>query len=112
MRWVIEFDIVGLFDNIEHDKLMRLVENHCKEKWVSLYVKRCLKAPVQMLDGTVCEKNSGTPQGGVISPVLANLFMHYGFDNWITGNFQTAHGKDMLMMIDTLCQQKTGRIRT
>lgn len=87
MRWVIEFDIVGLFDNIEHDKLMRLVENHCKEKWVSLYVKRCLKAPVQMLDGTVCEKNSGTPQGGVISPVLANLFMHYGFDNWMNRKF-------------------------
>lgn len=76
MKWVIEFDIVGLFDNIEHDRLMELVEKHCRERWMLLYIERCLKAPIRMPDKTVKERTSGTPQGGVISPVLANLFMH------------------------------------
>ena len=87
MKWVIEFDIVGLFDNIAHEKLMALVERHVKEKWVSLYIQRCLKAPIQMPKGDICERDSGTPQGGVISPVLANLFMHYAFDEWMKRKF-------------------------
>lgn len=87
MKWIIEFDIVGLFDNIDHEQLMRFVEYHVKDKWVILYIKRSLIAPIQMQNGQILERKSGTPQGGVISPVLANLFMHYVFDEWIVRNF-------------------------
>lgn len=87
MKWVIEFDIVGLFDNINHEKLMKMVELHCQEKWILMYIERCLKAPILMPDKTVRERNAGTPQGGVISSVLANLFMHYVFDSWMIKKF-------------------------
>ena len=87
MKWVIEFDIVGLFDNISHEKLLGLVEKHCREKWILLYIARCLEAPILMPDKTLKERRAGTPQGGVISPVLANLFMHYAFDRWMAGKF-------------------------
>lgn len=87
MPWVIEFDIVGLFDNINHDKMMRAVRKHTNEKWVLLYIERFLTAPIQMEDGTIKTRTSGTPQGGVISPVLANLFMHYAFDKWMKSKF-------------------------
>lgn len=87
MPWVIEFDIVGLFDNINHDKLMKAVRMHTQEKWIILYIERFLKSSIQMPDGTIRERNSGTPQGGVISPVLANLYMHYAFDRWISKMF-------------------------
>ncbi len=84
MKWVVEFDIVGLFDNINHEYLMKLVRHHSKEKWVNLYIERCLKAPMVLPNGTLQERTKGTPQGGVISPVLSGLFMHYAFDRWIT----------------------------
>lgn len=87
MKWTVEFDIVGLFDNIRHDYLMSFVKLHSKEKWVNLYIERCLKAPILMPDGTMIERHKGTPQGGVVSPLLANLFMHYAFDRWITREF-------------------------
>ena len=87
MKWVIEFDIVGLFDNIAHDCLMQFVKYHSKEKWVNLYIERCLKAPIEMPDGKICERTKGTPQGGVISPLLSGLYMHYAFDQWITREF-------------------------
>ncbi len=80
-NWVLEFDIKGLFDNIDHDLLMRAVEKHTQNKWVKLYIKRWLKAPFQTREGII-ERTSGTPQGGVISPVLANLFLHYAFDKY------------------------------
>ncbi len=81
--WVLEFDIKGLFDNIDHDLLMKAVRKHTDSKWEILYIERWLKAPFQDKTGTKIERNSGTPQGGVISPVLANLFMHYAFDLWM-----------------------------
>ena len=81
--WVIEFDIKGLFDNIDHELLMRAVKTHTDCKWVLLYIERWLKAPFQMGDGGIVERKAGTPQGGVISPVLANLFLHYVFDKWM-----------------------------
>ena len=87
MKWVIEFDIVGLFDNINHEKMLDLIRKHCQEKWILMYIGRCLKAPILMPDKTLKERNAGTPQGGVISPVLANLFMHYAFDSWMAGKF-------------------------
>lgn len=84
-NWVLEFDIKGLFDNIDHDLLMRAVEKHTKVEWTKLYIKRWLKAPFQTNKG-IKERTSGTPQGGVISPVLANLFLHYTFDKWMAIN--------------------------
>lgn len=80
--WVLEFDIKGLFDNIDHELLMKAVEKHTQSEWVRLYIKRWLKAPFQTKEG-LKERTSGTPQGGVISPVLANLFFHYTFDKWM-----------------------------
>jgi len=82
--WVLEFDIRGLFDNIDHTLLLRAVRKHVKCKWAVLYIERWLKAPMELEDGTRVERTRGTPQGGVISPVLANLFMHYAFDAWMT----------------------------
>ncbi|WP_339255449.1 group II intron reverse transcriptase/maturase [Paenibacillus sp. FSL P2-0136] len=82
--WVLEFDIKGLFDNIDHELLMKAVKKHTDCAWVALYIDRWLTAPFQMKDGSKKERTSGTPQGGVISPVLANLFMHYTFDIWMT----------------------------
>jgi len=81
--WVVELDIKGFFDNIDHDLLLKAVRHHTKEKWVVMYIERWLKAPVQMLDGTLQDRTRGTPQGGVISPLLANLFLHYVFDMWM-----------------------------
>jgi RNA-directed DNA polymerase len=78
--WVFEFDIKGLFDNIDHDLLMRAVRKHTDCKWILLYIERWLTAPFQKEDGTLVERTKGTPQGGVVSPVLANLFLHYVFD--------------------------------
>ena len=82
-NWVVEFDIRGLFDNISHELLMKALRLHCKCRWVLLYVERWLRASMQQPDGTLIERHQGTPQGGVVSPVLANLFLHYAFDAWV-----------------------------
>lgn len=82
--WVLEFDIKGLFDNIDHELLLRAVRKHITCKWALLYIERWLKAPMVQEDGTTIERSRGTPQGGVVSPILANLFMHYTFDVWMT----------------------------
>jgi len=82
-NWVLDLDIKGFFDNIDHDLLMKAVRWHTDEKWVLLYIQRWLKAPVVMPDGTQVHPEKGTPQGGVISPLLANLFLHYAFDKWM-----------------------------
>ena len=87
--WVFEFDIKGLFDNIRHNYLIEMVERHTDEAWVIMYIKRWLVAPFQMEDGTMVTRTSGTPQGGVISPVLSNLFLHYVFDDFMTNEFPT-----------------------
>lgn len=82
-------DIVGLFDNIDHGLLMEAVSRHAEEKWELLYIARFLKVPIAMPDGTKAERRAGTPQGGVISPVLANIFMHYAFDKWMEREFSS-----------------------
>src|SRR6516165_2681982 len=87
--WVLEFDIRGLFDNIDHDLLLRAVRKHVTCKWALLYIERWLKAPMVQEDGTTVGRSRGTPQGGVVSPILANLFMHYAFDVWISGHTPT-----------------------
>src|SRR3954466_14371738 len=82
--WVLEFDIRGLFDNINHEFLLRAVRKHVTCKWALLYIERWLKAPMVREDGTSIERHCGTPQGGVVSPILSNLFLHYAFDLWMT----------------------------
>jgi group II intron reverse transcriptase/maturase len=74
--WVVEFDIKGAFDNIDHALLLKAVRHHIKERWILLYIERWLIAPFETLDGVLVPRDKGTPQGGVISPLLMNLFMH------------------------------------
>lgn len=81
--WVLEYDIRGLFDNIDHELLLRALQHHCQHRWILLHVGRWLKAPMQREDGTVEEREVGTPQGGPLSPLLANLFLHYALDHWL-----------------------------
>ncbi len=85
--WVVDLDIKGFFDNIDHELLMRAVRKHAKEQWVVLYIERWLKAPVQEEDGQLVPRERGTPQGGVVSPLLANLFLHYAFDEWLRRSY-------------------------
>jgi RNA-directed DNA polymerase len=85
--WVIDLDIKGFFDNLDHELLMRAVRHHTDLPWVILYVQRWLTAPVQHADGRLEERTKGSPQGSVISPVLANLFLHYAFDEWMRRNY-------------------------
>jgi RNA-directed DNA polymerase len=82
--WVIDMDIKSFFDEVDHELLMKALDRHVEEKWVKMYIRRWLEAPVQQPDGTLIQKGGkGTPQGGVISPLLANLFLHYVLDKWI-----------------------------
>jgi RNA-directed DNA polymerase len=85
--WVLEFDIRGLFDNIDHQLLMKAVKRHTDNPWLLLYIQRWITAPVQQVDGCVVARDRGVQQGGVISPVLSNLFMHYAFDAWMTREY-------------------------
>ena len=87
--WVLDLDIRAFFDSIDHQLMMRAVRKHADEKWVVLYIERWLKAPVQMPDGTLVNREKGTPQGGVISPLLANLFLHYALDRWMGRSFSS-----------------------
>lgn len=85
--YVLDVDIKGFFDNISHEKLMRAVEKHIEERWKLIYIERWLKAPVVLEDGNQEEKGKGTPQGGVISPILANLYLHYAMDKWLENEY-------------------------
>jgi RNA-directed DNA polymerase len=85
--WVIDVDIKGFFDNIDHELMMKAVEKHTQEPWMLLYVQRWLEAPAQEVDGSITKRTKGTPQGGVISPLLANMFLHYAFDEWMKRNY-------------------------
>jgi len=87
--WVLDLDIKGFFDNLDHGLVMRAVGKHTNCKWILLYIERWLKAPAQMADGTLVKRDKGTPQGGVASPLLANLFLHYAFDEWMKCNYPT-----------------------
>jgi RNA-directed DNA polymerase len=81
--WVVDLDIKAFFDSIDHELMMRAVRKHTQEKWILLYVERWLKAPVQMQDGITLRRERGTPQGSVVSPLLANLYLHYALDKWM-----------------------------
>ena len=84
--WVIEYDIKGFFDNLDHELLLKAINKHTNNKWIILYITRWLKAPLQLQDGSLQERVCGVPQGGVISPIISNLFLHYVFDYWMKIN--------------------------
>ena len=81
--WVLDLDIRAFFDSVPHDLLLKAVTHHTDEQWVLLYIERWLTAPMQMMDGALVARGKGTSQGSPISPLLANLFMHYAFDKWM-----------------------------
>lgn len=87
--YVIDLDIKGFFDNINHRYMMAVMSHYVREKWILLYVERWLKSPVQTVEGKLIERSQGTPQGGVISPLLANMFLHVVFDGWMRHNYPT-----------------------
>jgi group II intron reverse transcriptase/maturase len=85
--WVIDLDVSKFFDSVPWDLMVKAVEAHTEDAWVVLYVKRWLQAPLRLTDGSLQQRTKGTPQGSAISPILANLFMHYAFDRWLAENF-------------------------
>jgi RNA-directed DNA polymerase len=85
--WVIDLDLRSFFDMLDHSLVLRAVAHHASERWLLLYVERWLKAPLQHADGTLAARDRGTPQGSAISPVLANIFLHYAFDAWMAREF-------------------------
>lgn len=111
--WVVDIDIKGFFDSIDHELLLKAVRKHVKCRWALLYIERWLKAPVQLPDGAIQARNSGTPQGGVISPLLANLFLHYAFDMWMVRRARNIrferYADDMVCHCESLAQAKAFR---
>jgi RNA-directed DNA polymerase len=85
--WVLDLDVRSYFDSIDWELMLKAVRKHTNCRWVLLYIERWLKAPVQMEDGSIVSRTAGTPQGGVISPLLANLFLHYAFDMWMARTY-------------------------
>lgn len=85
--WVVDIDIKGFFDNVRHDLLLLALERHIQEKWILLYIERWLKSPVRTPNGELIARDKGTPQGAVISPLLANLYLHYCLDEWLRINY-------------------------
>jgi RNA-directed DNA polymerase len=87
--WVVDLDVKAFFDSVPWDLMLKAVARHTDQKWVLLYVERWLKAPMLMPDGTLAPRVKGTPQGGPISPLIANVFLHYGFDMWMVREYPT-----------------------
>ncbi len=111
--WVLDIDVRAFFDSVPHDLLLKAVAHHADERWLLLYIERWLKAPMQMPDGTVVAREKGTPQGSPISPVLANLFMHYAFDRFMDREFPDCgferYADDIVAHCDTEEQARTLR---
>jgi group II intron reverse transcriptase/maturase len=87
--WVVDMDVKAFFDSVPWELMLKAVARHASQPWVMLYVSRWLQAPMLMPDGTLARRTKGTPQGGPISPLIANIFLHYGFDTWMTREFPT-----------------------
>jgi RNA-directed DNA polymerase len=85
--WVIDLDIRAFFDSLDHELILKAVAAHTRRRWILLYLRRWLTAPLQRQDGTLVQRDRGTPQGSAISPLLANLFLHYAFDSWLATQF-------------------------
>jgi len=85
--WVIDLDIKGFFDNLDHELIMKAMRHHTDCKWILIYIERWLKAPAQDKEGNLIKKCKGTPQGGVISPLISNLFLHYALDEWMKKHY-------------------------
>jgi RNA-directed DNA polymerase len=104
-NWVLDIDVRAFFDSVPHDLLLKAVAYHTDERWVLLYIERWLKAPMQMPDGTLVARKRGTPQGSPISPLLANLFMHYAFDRWMDREYPGSpferYADDVVVHCDT-----------
>ena len=83
LDWVLDLDLKSFFDSVPHDLVLKAVARHTDRRWVLLYVERWLKSPLQLEDGSLVERDRGTPQGSAISPLLANMFLHYAFDAWM-----------------------------
>jgi RNA-directed DNA polymerase len=105
---VLDLDVRAFFDSVPHDLLLKAVAHHTDERWVLLYIERWLTAPMQMADGTLLAREKGTPQGSPISPLLANLFMHYAFDRWMDREYPGSpferYADDVVVHCDTEAQ--------
>ena len=109
--WVIDLDIQDFFENVEHKLLYLSLEKHVDEGWIKMYIKRWLEAPIQLQESTLKYPNGkGTPQGGVISPLLSNLYLHYVIDKWMAINFpkikMERYADDMIVHCETEIQAK------
>jgi group II intron reverse transcriptase/maturase len=112
-NWAIDLDIEGFFDNIDHELTMQMVSNFTQEKYILLYAERWLKAPVQLPDGTIKESaGKGTPQGGVISPLLANIYLHFAFDEWFGKQYPKGAFERYADDIIVHCSQYEEAVRT
>lgn len=109
--WVIDLDIKAFFDSLDHALVERVVAHHTQIPWVRLYIARWLRAPVQRSDGTLEQRTKGTPQGGVISPLLANLFLHYAFDLWMQRTYPSVpferYADDAIVHCKSECEAGT-----
>lgn len=112
-RWVLDVDIRSFFDTIDHELIMKAVRKHAPEPWIVLYAERWLKAPSELPDGQREERKMGTPQGGVISPLLANLFLHYAFDHWMRREYPSVvferYADDIVIHCETEAHAKQMR---
>jgi RNA-directed DNA polymerase len=104
--WVIDLDIEKFFDSLDHDLVIKAVKRFTQCKWILLYIQRWLRADVQLQDGTRQGRNSGTPQGGVISPLLANIFLHLAFDEWMKKESPDTHFERYADDIVVHCQSE------
>jgi RNA-directed DNA polymerase len=109
--WVVDLDIRAFFDSIPHDLLLKAVAVHTDQRWVMLYVERWLNAPLQRADGTLIERDRGTPQGSAISPLLANIFLHYAFDRWMEKSFPSAPFERYADDAVVHCRSRTQAVR-
>ena len=111
--WVVDLDVKSFFDTVDHQLLLDAVAHHTDERWILLYVQRWLQAPVQQPDGSLIDRDRGTPQGSAISPVLANLYLHYAFDRWMRRSFPTVpferYADDVIVHCTSLAQAEQVR---